>query len=140
MIRRRALRVLIWCTLAIHWIAIFTLTHLPAKKLPKVEVNDKIEHATAYFVLAVLLYASIRVIRPVKHLAWIVLLNGMIYGALDEYLQYALPINRDASVWDWTADATGTLLGVVLCMVLTTFPHRALLRIKGASWPIKGAS
>ena len=116
----RAWRALIWGALAVHWLTIFTLTHLPAKRLPKVEVNDKVEHATAYFVLAVLLYASLRVWRPIKYLSLIVLLNGIIYGALDEYLQYALPINRDASVWDWSADVTGTVIGVIVAWGLTS--------------------
>jgi VanZ family protein len=120
---------LVWSALAIHWITIFTLTHLPAKRLPKVEVNDKIEHASAYFILAILLYTSLRLIRPLKHLALIVLLNGMVYGAVDEYLQYALPINRDASVWDWTADVTGTVIGVVIAWAAAS----ALLRQRNAS-------
>jgi VanZ family protein len=125
----RAWRLLVWSALAIHWITIFTLTHLPAQRLPKVQVNDKIEHATAYFVLAILLYAALRLVRPFRHLALIVLLIGMIYGALDEYLQYALPINRDASVRDWTADVTGTVFGVVVAWAAAS----ALLRQRDAS-------
>jgi VanZ family protein len=58
-----------------------------------------------------------------------VLLIGMIYGAFDEYLQYALPINRDASVWDWTADVTGTVIGVVVAWAAAS----ALLRQWDAS-------
>jgi VanZ family protein len=124
MLRPRLLRVAIWCALAIHWITIFTLTHLPAKDLPKVEVNDKVEHATAYFVLSVLLYLSIRLARPIKYLPWIVFVACAAYGALDEYLQYALPIHRDASVWDWTADVTGTVIGVIVAWAVAS----ALLR------------
>ncbi|HTL28471.1 MAG TPA: VanZ family protein, partial [Tepidisphaeraceae bacterium] len=120
----RLLKPLVWTALAVHWITIFVLTHLPAKKLPKVPVNDKIEHSTAYIVLAVLLYASLRLLRPRMVLWWIVLLNGMIYGAADEYLQYALPINRDASVGDWTADVVGTAIGVIVASAAAS----ALLR------------
>ena len=122
--RSRLLRRLVWCALAIHWITIFTLTHLPAKDLPKVEVNDKVEHATAYFVLATLLYLAIRLFRPFKYLPLLVLLACAAYGALDEYLQYALPIYRDASVWDWCADVTGTAIGVMVAWAIAS----ALLR------------
>src|SRR4051794_34113910 len=109
------LRPFLWTALAVHWITIFTLTHLPARRLPNVKVNDKLEHSIAYFVLSVLLYSALRVTGRTKHLTWIVLLTCVAYGALDEYLQYVLPINRDASVYDWFADVTGTVIGVLGC-------------------------
>jgi VanZ family protein len=124
MVSRRWLRPLLWTALAVHWLTIFTLTHLPAKRLPNVKVNDKIEHSLAYFVLSVLLYGALRVNGRKKHLVWIVLLTCTAYGALDEYLQYLLPINRDASVWDWSADVTGTMIGVLICVAFAAASAR----------------
>src|SRR4051812_34930441 len=118
MSRPRLLRLAIWCALAVHWLTIFTLTHLPANSLPKVKVNDKVEHATAYFVLAALLHLAVRIVRPIRYLPLIVLLACAAYGALDEYLQSALPINRDADKWDWAADVTGAAIGVTLCFLV----------------------
>lgn len=121
-------RLLIWIALAIHWLTIFILTHLPAQHLPNVKVNDKIEHMLAYFVLSVLLYGALR-IRAVKYTGWIVLLTCAVYGALDEYLQFLLPIHRDASVWDWCADLGGTVIGVGLCLAVL---DRVLARFRDA--------
>ena len=50
----RAMKIL-WSLTAIYWLTIFTLTHLPPTRLPQTHVSDKVEHFTAYFILATLL-------------------------------------------------------------------------------------
>jgi VanZ family protein len=114
----RYLRPLIYIALAVHWTSIFILTHLPARHLPNAHINDKVEHFTAYFVLAVLLYCSLRLLRPTWRVAWFVLGICAAYGAIDEILQAVLPINRDCSFWDWSADVTGTIVALIVCTML----------------------
>ena len=104
---------------AIYWLGIFTLTHLPARHLPQVKVNDKIEHLLAYGGLGTLLFISLWIVRPQwTHIGVIVLAIGMIYGAIDEWLQ-ALPfVNRDCDFLDWTADTTAlAIVAVVMTFV-----------------------
>src|SRR3954449_7923742 len=39
---------LLWAITIAYWLAIFTLTHIPAPKLPTIHVSDKIEHLVSY--------------------------------------------------------------------------------------------
>lgn len=105
-------RLLTTC-LAAYWALIFTVTHIPAQKLPDTHVSDKVEHFVAYLILTILLYlnAWIRNISALRASMWIAGI-GMIYGALDELLQ--IPVNRHADVHDWIADMSGVMTGLLL--------------------------
>ena len=45
---------LVYFPLFLYWLILFTATTLPGKDLPDMHVSDKIEHFTAYLILAVL--------------------------------------------------------------------------------------
>ncbi len=105
--------------LALFWLALFTATHLPpASKLLPTGTNDKVEHATAYAALALLLATTweLAVGRlNSRHLAmaWF---GIVLYGAFDEVSQ--IPVGRDCEFWDWVADASGAAVGLLLFVVL----------------------
>lgn len=112
--RRRLFRGAISCLL-LYWLLIGTITHLPATKLPHVEVSDKLEHFAAFTLLGVLLNIVLHQITR-RHADWLTLLIVLIYGALDEFLQ---PLTgRTCDFTDWLADGTGAAVGVVLCSLV----------------------
>ncbi len=99
--------------LAGYWGTIFILTHLPAGDLPRVPVNDKLEHFLAYGMLGGLLYLTgwshwARWSR----LGWAVWGIGLAYGAVDEWLQ--LLVGRDCEFKDWLADAAAVTIAVLV--------------------------
>jgi VanZ family protein len=114
---RRLLRSpLVWqLVLAGYWLALFVGTHIP-KTMPVLpgDQSDKLVHFAAFAMLAALLATTWQLAAGklnYRHLAavWIVV---AIYGAVDEWTQSF--VGRDTSVWDWTADATGALLALIL--------------------------
>jgi VanZ family protein len=111
--------------LALYWILIFTLTHVPTSGLPPTDTNDKVAHLLAYFVLGALLYSAIAIRRPSQvAIGTIVLLIAAIYGAIDEQTQKF--VGRHCDLHDWLADMTGALIGVALMIVLRRIkPFRA---------------
>ncbi|HEY8666881.1 MAG TPA: VanZ family protein [Tepidisphaeraceae bacterium] len=99
--------------LLVYWLTIFVLTHTPAEDLPRVEINDKLEHFLAYGLLGGLLYLCFWSISPPRRdMSWIVLLIGMSYGALDEIIQMIPILHRSAEIADWMADTTGLAIAV----------------------------
>lgn len=99
---------------------VVTVCLLPGKDIPEVPLGwDKVEHATAFFVLsvcAVQLFATRRALW--RAAAWLVIL-----GVLIEFMQGWFTADRTPDPTDALADAAGVLLG--LCVALT--PARDLL-------------
>ncbi len=105
------------CKLALagYVIALLTGTHLPPTTpfLPSGDF-DKLYHFTAYAILAGLLATTWQFAGgnlTFRHLwwAWVAV---AVFGALDEITQ--IPVHRDCSFWDWTADAIGAAVGLLL--------------------------
>ena len=101
--------------LAGFWLALFIGTHIPSNVpiLPKNNF-DKVVHFTAFAALAMLLATTWQVTAghlTGRHLVvvWLVL---VLYAALDEWTQ--ILVRRECSIWDWTADALGAALALVL--------------------------
>jgi VanZ family protein len=104
----------IWVVLASYWAALFVATHVPMEMvlLPG-GVPDLIPHFITYALLAFLLAAALQVTaRRVNgrqfFAAWVLL---VVYGAIDETTQPL--VGRQASLWDWLADAAGAAVGLV---------------------------
>lgn len=78
---------------------------------------DLLIHFFLYSIYAVLLYGSL-FIRPdplpLRHIMFIILVSGTIFGALTEFLQHILPVQRDASWIDLCADIAGVITGLVI--------------------------
>ena len=97
-------------------LGLVTATHLPPNSvlLPAEVYNiDKLFHFTAYGILAGLMATAWQLssgILTARHLRW-VWCAVVVFGALDELTQIA--VNRDCSIWDWSADATGAACGLL---------------------------
>ncbi|HSD63040.1 MAG TPA: VanZ family protein [Ignavibacteriaceae bacterium] len=115
---------LIYLPLIIYWMILFVATTLPSKDLPDTHVSDKIEHFTAYFILAVLLNFAMMFQNKypgLRRKAWLfTLIIILTYAGLDELHQLFIP-GRDCEVLDWVADSSGVLLGVGLVRFLINY-------------------
>jgi VanZ family protein len=112
------LRRISWFLTAAYWALLCTLTHLPPEEIAKApQFWDKAEHGLAYFLLSVLLGASLMFTFPERRTIplW-VLTIGLVYGALDEIFQPL--VRRDAELLDWVADACGVWSAVVILWLL----------------------
>ena len=113
--------------LCVYWGALFYGTHtkVPEGLLPG--NSDKFIHFWAYAGLAILLM-SLRVTRGTYTwfsvlIAWSIL---ALYGVFDELTQ--LLVNRNADIFDWVFDVTGSAMGLALVM-LTVWYFRGKIRI-----------
>jgi VanZ family protein len=86
---------------------LLVMTNLPQTELPGVPVDDKLEHAGAWFVLTAAGY----VLSPRRR--WAIPLFAVLFGVLVEVLQGTLPFGRDAEVGDWLADCAGVAVAVL---------------------------
>ena len=116
-------RPLLWSGLWMLAIAVVVIgSLLPAKDLPSVQVNDKIEHFVAYAALsagAVQLFA--------RRLSWgFVCVLLVLMGIGIEYLQAQMALGRMLDRNDALANTIGVLLG--LATAFTPW-HDALLRL-----------
>ena len=112
-LRRDAERVSVfwwrWAVVAAYMLALFTASSGPGVALPPERNWDKVLHAGAFGVLA-LLCARALTRGPLRAATWPVLLAAcliaILYGAADEFHQSFVP-GRDADVFDLFADALG---------------------------------
>jgi VanZ family protein len=106
-------RRLLWTITIGYWLVLFTLTHLPPSKLPQTHVSDKLEHFTAYGLLAGWLSLSLTSARrSVLKTILLVMAIVLIYAAADELTQ---PLtHRTCDIHDWFADGIGAATGAVL--------------------------
>ncbi len=89
----------------IYWLS--GQSHLP---VPDVfDMQDKLIHATAYAVMALLFWQAWRRRLPRYWLVWMTVLFCSVYGISDEWHQSFTP-GRDASTFDWLADTLGAFL------------------------------
>ena len=123
------LRRAIWLGTAGYWIGLFILTHTPTA-LPLVVIkSDKTGHFLGHGLLAAAIFASLRVAgRRDPVLA--VLVIGMIFGAVDEWLQIPIP-GRSCELLDWFADVAGVAVAATAGAIITRW-HDA--RKERSSW------
>jgi len=111
---------LIYIPLGFYWILLFILTTIPTDSIPQFfEVQDKVEHFIAYYVLSILLLLTIHFQDTIKSLKkraiTVTLLLILFYGALDELHQMLVP-GRIADITDWIADSIGGITGILTFM------------------------
>jgi len=103
-----------------YWIALFVLTHLPPKEVPKANVSDKLVHLVAYFILGIFLHTALSRYRSTAiHVLWIL----MAYGALDELTQPL--VGRSCELADWCADVAGGAAAVVVMAAVAWTARRS---------------
>ena len=99
---------------ALSWAGlIFYLSSQPSIETPALfPGEDKLFHLIAFGILGFLPMGALQVSHqgyPTRQV-WLVALAVMLYGILDEFHQYFVPV-RSADVYDALADAIGGLLG-----------------------------
>ena len=108
---------LIYIPLAIYWLILFTATSLPVERLPSIGFSDKVNHFIAYFVLSVLVNLTLIYQRKSRSLfekaTMVTIIVCLFYGVADELHQILIP-GRFAETLDWVADASGTIVGVLI--------------------------
>jgi VanZ family protein len=108
---------LVYIPLIIYWIMLLIGTSLPVDRLPSFHMSDKIIHSLAYFGLSILVYMTLLYQRKSKLFfdksTLITILICLIYGIIDELHQLVIP-GRFADTFDWFADSSGTLVGVLV--------------------------
>lgn len=121
--RRRA-----FVALPVAWAAlILVLTLTPAKDMPAVPPwqllsFDTAAHAFVFFVLAALSYFSTfrqhQSIWLQRHAFAVVLVQGLLLGALIELLQITMDLGRHGEWSDLISDGIGTITGLLLARAL----------------------
>ncbi|WP_437231159.1 VanZ family protein [Planctomicrobium sp. SH661] len=98
----------------LYSLILFAATHVPVPRELEEVVStfDKIIHASAFFVLAVLTILSLPARRPS---VWL-LCGLLMYAALDEFLQRF--VNRTPDLVDWFSDAAGIVAAFILMRLL----------------------
>lgn len=101
---------LAWCGL------IFTLSHqpsLPLSKLTFFSNQDKLHHAIAYAIMALLCWRFLEHLSLKQKVRIVIsLLFCSLFGISDEWHQSFIP-GREADILDWLADTTGAALALV---------------------------
>lgn len=107
--------------LIIYWLILFLLTSLPSSSAITIGVSDKIGHFGAYGLLSGILYLNLffqnkfKVLK--KYPATFTVLIASFYGLLDELHQLFVP-GRSAEIFDWVADFSGAVVGVLITRYL----------------------
>ena len=116
----RGVAVLVRITCTVYWLTLFVVTHLPPSRVPVTKVNDKLEHALSYALLATLLYFSLAASRIQRRsLAMTTLSIVLGFGVFDELTQ--LLVGRDCELYDWLADAAGAIIAIAVVHPLRQF-------------------
>lgn len=99
-------------------------TVLPGSDVPRVlrNMNDKIIHATIYFVAFTLIYlAFIRYsfVNPIsREFVWFIVLVCIAFGGMLELVQHYVVPSRTGDWMDFLANTCGSLIGVLGMRVL----------------------
>lgn len=99
-------------------------TYLPAVIWLRELIPDKIQHASAYGALALLILSGLRTLSVRYAVGWAWLAVALL-GALDEFHQTFIP-GRNGDVLDWVADVGAAAL-VCLLYWLSSLPIRSRL-------------
>lgn len=108
---------------------IFYSSSLPDTSLPLPRIipySDKYAHAGAYAILCFLIARANRrdrlIVAPAACWTVAVILTSL-FGAFDEWHQSFVP-TRTCSIWDWAADAVGSLLAVTAWIAWKRFRRK----------------
>jgi VanZ family protein len=104
-----------------YWVILFIATTIPGKYQPDLGVSDKIEHFSAYMVLAVFLSLAYTFQTKFKGISnkpfLFTFLTIFGYGIIDETHQLFIP-GRYCDWKDLTADVIGGLVGITFVYVI----------------------
>lgn len=84
----------------------------------------KLAHATEYFILGILVFNALyNTINSIKKIPLISITICIIYSITDELHQFFIP-DRVASIKDCIIDSTGSLFGIIFCILLVSLITR----------------
>ena len=121
--------------LAIYWVGIFVVTHIPVPKWTRnMGMSDKTMHVVAYMLFGFLLWFAVsfdekanwRKLKP-----WLILAIVLIYGAVDEVLQRF--VGRSMDALDFASDAGGVAAAM---LTVTLLPGRRAAMIPAVICPV----
>jgi VanZ family protein len=101
---------------ALGWAMVLFITYstlAPSRYVPDLHINDKIEHATAFFGMTFWFGGLVR-----RGRFWVLGLIMSAFGGAIEIAQGTMGLGRDMDIHDWIADSCGVLiaLGLLLCI------------------------
>ena len=102
--------------LMVLFITVSTLE--PPQYVPNLHLNDKLEHATAFFGMTFWFGGLVR-----RRRYWLLALWMELFGAGIEIAQGTMGWGRDMDFWDWVADTVG--VGLALALLLLAVPRAA---------------
>lgn len=99
-------------------IALSVASFMNIKDIPNIGVSneDKIFHAVAYFLFALLMYNYLKTIS-VKRAILMAFITVVIYGIIIEVLQYVLTTHRTFDLYDAFANFIGALIASILLKI-----------------------
>jgi VanZ family protein len=103
----------LWWTLG--WaMVLFILysTLAPSRLVPDLHINDKIEHATAFFGMTFWFGGLVA-----RRRYWVLGVVMSAFGAAIEIAQGTMGLGRDMDVHDWIADTCGVVLALVVLVI-----------------------
>ena len=114
----------LYTILFISWVVVITLLslfsfpELDNEVVIEIPYIDKITHFTFHLIFVVLgcLFLKEKIgeaFKPNKGIL-IILIAAILYGILIEVLQYVMPFDRAAEIWDILANTMGALFGGLL--------------------------
>jgi len=122
-------KVLLFLPAVLYYSLIFYFSSRSIELKANIPFIDKAFHLIEFAILGFLLsfgtFLSIKSGFNVK--AYLTFLCGALLGALDELHQYFVP-GRSTEILDWTADASGVLLGLFIFISLFRRARGKILR------------
>ena len=95
----------------------------PARYVPDLHLNDKLEHATAFFGLTFWFGGLVR-----RGRYFVVVLAMELLGAGIEIAQGTMGLGRDMDFWDWVADSIGVGIALAALLIISRWT-RSWLRV-----------
>lgn len=89
-------------------------TLAPSRDVPDLNINDKLEHATAFFGLTFWFGGLVR-----RRRFWVLAVTLSAFGAAIEVAQGTMGLGRDMDIHDWLADSCGILVALGALLICT---------------------
>jgi VanZ family protein len=108
------------------WVMVLFITYstlAPARLVPDLHLNDKIEHATAFFGLTFWFGGLVS-----RRRFWALGVVMSAFGAAIEVAQGTMGLGRDMDIHDWMADTCGVVLALGLLLTCVPRSHGSWLR------------
>jgi VanZ family protein len=111
---------------ALGWaLVLFILyaTLAPSMYVPDLHLNDKVEHATAFFGMTFWFGGLVR-----RQRLWILGVLMSALGAAIEVAQGTMGLGRDMDIHDWIADSCGVLIALAILLLCVPRSRGSWLR------------